>query len=138
MTGVEGDLAAEISATNSEVVRLDAKNTAQDGALAAEIADTNSEVVRLDGADSAMNLRINELEATIIKDVEMANEEFAGAGLQYALNFPVQDDNADLVDVFVNGHRVFIESVAGNQVGLKNPGYIVDAQDAVVFVYQKA
>ena len=66
----------------------------------------------------------------------MAVETFAGAGFAYTLANPVQEDQASLVDVFVNGHRVFVQTVAGPQVTLANPGYVIDAQDEVVFVYQ--
>ena len=76
------------------------------------------------------------LEGTILEDNEFATEEYAGAGLNYVLANPVQDSNANVVDVFVNGHRVFVESVNGTQVGLFDPGYSIDADDTVVFVYQ--
>ena len=68
----------------------------------------------------------------------MAEEVQPGAGLSYALGFPVQDANKDLVDVFVNGHRVRIESVAGPMVQLFDPGYSIDPTDEVFFLYQKA
>ena len=66
----------------------------------------------------------------------MAVETFTGAGFTYTLGFPVQEDKASLVDVFVNGHRVFLAAVAGPQVDIANPGYSIDASDEVVFVYQ--
>ena len=66
----------------------------------------------------------------------MAVETFAGAGLVYTLEFPVQENQASLVDVFVNGHRVFVGFAAGANVTLSDPGYVIDAQDEVVFVYQ--
>ena len=66
----------------------------------------------------------------------MATETFAGAGFVYNLANAVQEDQASLVDVFVNGHRVFVELVAGPQVTIANPGYVIDAEDEVVFVYQ--
>ena len=66
----------------------------------------------------------------------MSTETFEGAGFTYTLANAVQEDQASLVDVFVNGHRVFVAEVAGTQVEIANPGYVIDAQDEVVFVYQ--
>ena len=66
----------------------------------------------------------------------MAIETFPGSGFIYTLANPVQEDKAELVDAFVNGHRVFLSLVAGPQVTIANPGYVIDPQDEVVFVYQ--
>jgi hypothetical protein len=71
-----------------------------------------------------------------MEDDQMAVETFVGAGFSYVLANAVQEDQASLVDVFVNGHRVFAASVTGANVTLSNPGYTVDSQDEVVFVYQ--
>ena len=49
----------------------------------------------------------------------MAVETFVGAGFSYVLANAVQEDQASLVDVT-----------------LSDPGYTVDSQDEVVFVYQ--
>jgi len=111
-------------------------DTALEAALAAEIAATNSDFTRVDNKDAAQDGRLDVLEAAIIEDDQMATETFAGAGFVYNLANPVQEDQASLVDVFVNGHRVFVELVAGPQVTIANPGYVIDAQDEVVFVYQ--
>ena len=72
----------------------------------------------------------------IIEDDQMAVETFNGAAFSYTLANPVQEDQVSLIDVFVNGHRVFVATVSGANVELSNPGYEIDAQDEVVFVYQ--
>ena len=71
-----------------------------------------------------------------MEDNEQSVETFTGAGLSYAVTNPVQDDNANLVDVYVNGQRVSVESVAGVAIDLVNPGYVIDGGDQVVIVYQ--
>ena len=159
------NLNGEISDTNSEVIRLDASvateklraETAEGvnsaavvtekdralaaelvltNALAAEVSATNSEVTRLDGEDTAMKGRLVTLEASIMEDDQVAVETFAGAGFTYTLANAVQENQAALVDAFVNGHRLSVTSVTGASVVLANPGYTVDSADEVIFVYQ--
>jgi len=162
---IESALSVEISGTNSEVIRIDgsvsteklraetaegvnsaAVVTEKDralaaelvltNALAAEVSATNSEVTRLDGEDTAMKGRLVTLEASIMEDDQVAVETFAGAGFTYTLANAVQENQAALVDAFVNGHRLSVTSVTGASVVLANPGYTVDSADEVIFVYQ--
>jgi hypothetical protein len=72
-----------------------------------------------------------------MEDVQMVVKEIAGAGLSYTLDFAVQDDNKDLVNAYVNGHRVKVSTVTGTAIVLATPGYVIDEDDTVVFVYQK-
>ena len=66
----------------------------------------------------------------------MATETFGGSGLVYTLANAVQENKSSLVDVFVNGHRVFVATVVGANITLSEPGYGIDSSDEVVFVYQ--
>ena len=68
---------------------------------------------------------------------QMVVKEVVGAGLSYTLDFAIQDDNKDLANVYVNGHRVKVASVTGTAIVLATPGYTIDEDDTVVFVYQK-
>ena len=122
MTGIEGDLADEISATNADFVALDNK-------LA-------SEVTSLEGVDAGLNTRITSLEGAIQEDFQQVVEKFVGGGLIYDLANPVQDDNKFLVDAYINGHHVEVAAVNGANVEILDPGYGVDADDVVMFVYQ--
>ena len=138
---IEGRLNTEIDETNSEVARLDqaiedeeTRATTEEAALAAAIAALET---KSDANDSDHGARLAELEATIVKDVEMFEEVKPGDGFTYTLTHPVQDGNKDLVDVFVNGHRVRIDRLDGQVVTLVDPNYAIDAQDEVFFLYQK-
>ena len=71
-----------------------------------------------------------------MEDVQMLHETFEGAGLEYTLSNPVQDNNINLVEAYVNGHRVPVGAVAGANIQLATPGYDIDAEDKVIFVYQ--
>ena len=159
MTGIEGDLSSEILATNSEVTRLDgavatekSRAIAEEGRLAGLISAEESRAtgaeaglqnaidaleVKSDNKDANHEARLVELEATIVKDVEMFEEVLPGAGFTYTLAFPVQDENKDLVDVFVNGHRVRVQELRGQQITLVDPNYTIDSDDQVFFLYQK-
>ena len=148
---IENALSAEISATNADVTSLetlvsseisdmtvyvDGEVSSLETALSAEISATNADVTSLATVDAGLDSRIATLEGTIMEDSEQAVEVFAGAGLAYTLLNPVQDDNANLVDVYVNGQRVLVEGVAGVAINLSNPGYVIDGDDQVVIVYQ--
>ena len=63
-------------------------------------------------------------------------ETFVGAGFIYDMANPVQEDQVALVSAFVNGHKVEVSAVAGPNVTLANPGYVIDGDDVVVFTYQ--
>ena len=102
----------------------------------AHVAELATEADLRAGADQALNLRVTELEGEILEDNEYFTQEFVGAGYAYSLTNPVQDNNMSLVDVFVNGHRVFVLSVTGSAIELKDPGYAIDAEDKVMFIYQ--
>ena len=66
----------------------------------------------------------------------MAVESFVGAGFVYTVANAVQDDNKFLVSAFVNGHKVEVSVVAGVQITLADPNYVIDANDSVVITYQ--
>jgi len=141
---VIGNLTAEINSTNSDVTRLDGSIATEKAAY--EAADTAAKAAyeaadgtlqgNIDALETAHDSRLDALEGAIIEDDQMAVETFVGAGFSYTLANAVQEDQASLVDVFVNGHRVFVATVSGAAVTLSNPGYVIDAQDEVVFVYQ--
>ena len=133
--------------TNAAVPNAsDVKSYVNDGIASLESDVVSIETVQLglisDEAETARAAEqanadaISVLEAAIIEDDQMAVETFVGAAFSYTLANPVQEDQASLVDVFVNGHRVFVATVSGANVALANPGYTVDSQDEVVFVYQ--
>ena len=71
-----------------------------------------------------------------MEDDQMAVETFVGSGFSYTLANAVQEDQVALVDVFVNGARVLVSTVSGTSVAISNPGYVIDGDDEVVFVYQ--
>ena len=129
VTSINAALAAEIAATNTDVTSINA-------ALAAEIAATNADVTSLATVDAGLDARLVTLEGTIMEDNEQSVEVFAGAGLSYSVTNPVQDDNKNLVDVYVNGQRVLVGSVSGTAIELLSPGYVIDAADQVIVVYQ--
>lgn len=81
---------------------------------------------------------ITALEAVIMEDNEERVESFTGNGLVYNLEFAVQDGNKNLVEAFVNGHRVTVTSLANQDkvVNLAAPGYTIDNGDTVVITYQ--
>jgi len=112
-----------------EKLRAEGVEAGLQSALTAEIAATDAEQI-------AQNNRLDVLEATIIEDNEMAVESFVGAGFVYTVANPVQDDNKFLVSAYVNGHKVEVSVVAGTQVTLANPNYVIDPQDSVVITYQ--
>jgi polyhydroxyalkanoate synthesis regulator phasin len=142
-------LSAEISATNADFTSLEAVVSAADSvekarAIAAEGSlETffNGEVATLsdniDALEVAHDARLDALEGYIMEDVQMVEEFKTGNGLSYTLDFNVQDDNKSLVNAFVNGHRVKVSSVEGTAIALVTPGYVIDEDDTVVFVYQK-
>jgi len=129
VSSLDAALAAEIAATNTDVTSINA-------ALAAEIAATNADVTSLATVDAGLDARLVTLEGTIMEDNEQSVEVFAGAGLSYSVTNPVQDDNKNLVDVYVNGQRVLVGSVSGTAIELLSPGYVIDAADQVIVVYQ--
>ena len=151
---VIGNLNSEIASTNADVTSIDARMTAEElalsneiaatngdvsslnAALAAEIAATNADVTSLATDDAGLDARLVTLEGTIMEDNEQSVEVFAGAGLSYSVTNPVQDDNKNLVDVYVNGQRVLVGSVSGTAIELLSPGYVIDAADQVIVVYQ--
>ena len=102
----------------------------------------STELVDRAAADTALDGRVSTLEAVILEDNEFFTEKFAGdpAG-NYIVGNAVQDNDADLVWVTVNGQDVstHILSVSGTTVRLKDIsfiGYAIDAQDEVVIRYQ--
>ncbi len=127
---------ANAAAIVTEKDRAEAAELVLTNALAAEIADTNSDVSRIDAKDAAQDGRLDVLESTIIEDNEMAVESFVGAGFVYTVANAVQDDNKFLVSAFVNGHKVEVSVVAGVQITLADPNYVIDANDSVVITYQ--
>ena len=129
-TNLETEHAAKAIEVKAEEARLRAE---ADAILSDAIT---AEQERAEGVETGHNTRISTLEAAIIEDDQMAVETFAGAGFSYVLANAVQENQASLVDVFVNGHRVFVANVAANNVELANPGYSIDSEDEVVFVYQ--
>ena len=133
---VNAALAAEIAATNADFVSADTRFDGLDSALAAEIAATNADVASLATVDAGLNTRIVALEGFIQEDTQESVEKFVGGGLSYTVAQPVQDDLVALVDVYVNGHHVEVESVAGNLINLVDPGYAIDADDVVLINYQ--
>ena len=144
MTGIEGDLTAletkhdsEMLAHHNEHLSLiaaeEARATGIEGSLETRLS--TEEVTRAT-ADSALSGRIDTLEATIQEDNEQFVDKFIGAGFTYTLTQPVQDDNIALINAYVNGHRVELATVAGVQVDIANPGFVIDADDTVIFVYQ--
>ena len=143
---LEAAISAEISATNSDFVRVEAN-------LSTEIADmttyVDGEVSTLNDTigslETAHDSRLDALEGYIMEDAEMFIQEFEGNGLQYLLDNEVQDGNINLVNVYINGQRVKTDfamtGLGGANAGktlaaIVNPGYDVDADDTVVFVYQ--
>ena len=156
VTRIDAALSAEISATNSDFVRVEAN-------LSTEIADmttyVDGEVTSLEGfingevdtletsigsLETAHGDRLTSLEGFIMEDAEMQVEEFEGNGLEYLVNYEVQDGNTKLVNIYVNGQRVKTDfamvlggAFAGKtSVAMVDPGYTVDADDTVVIVFQ--
>jgi hypothetical protein len=146
---LEAAISAEISATNSDFERVEANlsteiadmTTYVDGEVTSLETLFNGEVDSLETSigslETAHDTRITSLEDYIMEDVQMVVKEIAGAGLSYTLDFAVQDDNKDLVNAYVNGHRVKVSTVTGTAIVLATPGYVIDEDDTVVFVYQK-
>ena len=149
MTGIDGTIAeleskhdSEMNAHHIEHLSLIAAEEARaigvEGSLETRL---QTEEGTRASADLALSGRIDTLEATIQEDNQQFVDTFSVAtvpagGLNYTLSHPVQDDNAALVNAYVNGHRVAIANVAGPAIAITNPGYGIDADDTVVFVYQ--
>ena len=131
-------LSAEISATDADFTSLEAVVSAADSVETARaIAAEGSLETSIGSLETAHDSRITSLEDYIMEDVQMVVKEIVGAGLSYTLDFAVQDNNKDLVNAFVNGHRVSVASTTGTAIVLSTPGYTIDEDDTVVFVYQK-
>ena len=149
MTGIDGTIAeleekhdTEMLAHHNEHLSLIAAEEARaigvEGSLETRL---QTEEGARAAADTALSGRIDTLEATIQEDNEQFVDTFSATGtpaggLDYVLTNAVQDDNAALVNAYVNGHRVAIANVAGVTIAIADPGYAIDGDDTVVFVYQ--
>ena len=85
---------------------------------------------------------IASLEAAILEDFEMISEDKTGIVAAplvptiYTLANSVQDNNANLVQVYVNGVKVKCTVANGAQATVV-ADYAIDATDVVSFWYQK-
>jgi hypothetical protein len=73
----------------------------------------------------------------MVEDIKTGIVAAALAPTAYTLSGAVQDNDAALVQVFVNGHKVKCTVVAGNQATVEAP-YAIDATDVVTFLFQQA
>ena len=133
-TSVNTRVSNDEAALAAEIVRAESVEAVLDGRITSEVSDLN---VTIDSLETAHDSRLDSLEAYIMEDFEVVEESKAGNGLSYTLGFAVQDDNKTLVNAFVNGHRVLVNTVSGTSIALVTPGYEIDEDDTVVFVYQK-
>jgi hypothetical protein len=78
-----------------------------------------------------------------MQDFDMVEESINGlvaaatVPTAYTLSGAVQDNDAALVQVFVNGHKVKCTVAAGNQATVVAP-YAIDGTDIVTFLFQQA
>ena len=107
-----------------------------DAKIYADTAESDAISTAASNAATAYESRISGLETTIIADNEMLVEAFPGAGVVYNVAQPVQDNNAALVNAFVNGQRVEILTAVGNNIEFVPPGYSIVSTDDVVISYQ--
>ena len=126
------------AADSSLTSRVSTEESIRDAADASIVTNLNAEISRATSVEADLDGRIDTLEATIMQDTEENEEVFTGLiGFgPYTLAENVQDGSKFLVKAFVNGVKVEVESVAGANVMLANPGYAIDANDEVVIFYQ--
>jgi len=129
----EADLSSDLS---TEVARAEA-------AEADLSSDLSSEIVRATGVEDGLDSRISTLEDTIMEDNETYVTVLSGiataanATEDYSLAHNVQDDNKDLVQVFINGVKAEVTAVNGTTATVV-ASYDVDSNDELVFIYQGA
>jgi hypothetical protein len=79
----------------------------------------------------------------IMQDFDMTTEDLTGivaaplAPTAYTLANSVQDNDTDMVQVYVNGVKVKCTAVSGTSATVQ-ADYAIDASDVVTFWYQKA
>ena len=75
-----------------------------------------------------------------MEDAQQYVESFVGNAFVYTVDNTIQDGNKNLVSVFVNGHKVEVSTITNYtnsaDITLVDPGYVIDAGDNVVILYQ--
>ena len=104
----------------------------------------SGQISNLESIDTAHTAAISSLENAIMQDFDMVEEILTGIETAvgndawYTLMYDVQDSDAQLVQVFINGVKAKVTGISGMnpKMVVVEASYAIDTTDVVTFLYQ--